>query len=188
MGENLESNKVSDLLNQMTNLARDFYKLEVDIFLENDKIVNWIIGLSTGGFVLCISRISKENIPEILYPLICSIIIYILILASTLIEKLYAKGVRKYSGLIDQQFAMVKFHLLINPKPIEQDFDKLQITSLTAKYLKGEYFTGKFKNDFETTKQAYEISHKAAGIAFLFIIGLFLLQYLMLVILIFKSL
>jgi len=184
----MEGNKFPELLDQITIQARDLYKLEVNIFLDKDNIVNWIMGLSTGAFVICLTRITKENISILLCPLIISCSIYILLLVSELFQKLYTAGVKRFSGIIDQFFSMSKYWYLNYPDQIQNDLEKCKVFEATSKYVKGEFFKGEMKKDFDSYKDSYEKSHMAAGIAFLFTLFLFILQYLFLVIIIFKSL
>lgn len=183
----METNILESTIDKLSIQSKEIQKAELDTFLENDKIVTWIIGLSTGGFILALSRLSKENIQDTFCILIITIVVYILILICGLIEKIGTKSVRRLSGLINVQYDIMGIGLKINPQPVINDLEKDTIFKIHYNFMDGKYCIGDNNSSLKTLEQQYKNSHIIAGIAFLAIMFLFLLQYGLLIAFVIKS-
>lgn len=182
-----EEKNIEELKNQIIDEAKEYYTLDIDVYMDNDKIINWLLGLSSGGFLVSLSLLTKEN-----KNLICPIfyyacIAYSLVIIAGIIEKIAAKGIKIYGGIAKSCLTLsrISMHgdLLLSLK----EFTSSPINIIYDKLLTGQYFSDVLRRDFFVANLKFKKSHKVAGISFLLIIIFLMVQFIFIFLFYMKS-
>lgn len=85
-----EPKVLKEYIDQVTDFTIELHKTNLSVFLENDKISQWAVGLATGGLGFFLSRIDTLSNQKNLVVAIG--VMYGLILLCTLIQKVSSKA------------------------------------------------------------------------------------------------
>nr|WP_320118109.1 hypothetical protein [uncultured Marinifilum sp.] len=175
MGE-LTTNKI---IEEITSLIDDSYKLEVDNTSTIDNISTWIVGLATGGFLVTISKLTIKEFEFSETKLLIILLSYLGTLILTLVLKLSHRSYNTASHQIRISYKILKIKLLNKPELIENDIEENNIYQPYINFYDGKYFDDKVREEFTTAIDNQGFAGKVLVGSFIFIILSFILEYIM---------
>ncbi len=186
---NNEKINPKELIIDMHRHSQSLYDAELDIYLENEKIANWLFGLSTGGLVFASSRIDSENTSKIKCILIFVFISFILLLITIFFLKMFTRAIKQYVHRIKFYFDSIKLRLLNYSNQIEVDLKANTETIFTVynKFLEGKYESGNSGDLFKNGIKDYDGAVRFAAILNWACILVFVIQYILIFILVLRS-
>lgn len=140
---------VATLIDKLNTHSTEIYRAEITQMAENNKTVNWLLGLAGAGLIFSFDKFSDiidGNRAIIVFQ--ASIFLAIIILG--FFYRKVSNSFMKTTTSIIRMFDFLKIEFEIIPDLIEKECETEKLDTIFNKYLNGEYFQEKDQTVFES--------------------------------------
>lgn len=168
--------EIKDLIEKLNTHSIEIYKAEIAQMVENNKTVNWLLGLASAGLLFSFNNytsIIKANSNILIF----QAIIFLLII---LVGYLYRRNSNKFMEhtiSIIRMFDFLRIEFDLEPDFIEKECETEKLDTIFSNYLNGEYFQNKDQTIFEGISDNQSKSSKLISTLTFLAIALMIIEF-----------
>jgi len=130
---------ISEFIKTLNSHSKGIYESGITQMTENNKTVNWLLGLSGGALIFSFNKygsINESNLKLILLQATT----FILIILVGFLYRYTASKFKEYSNSILKMFDFLRIELELVSDFIEKEVKNEKLDAIFSNYLNGDYF------------------------------------------------